>query len=789
MDWKTASATYSQQLKDALDVQRHALHLLNLPQTASAGITLEQKNRLLMAGEQAEKLVRRLENAEFRIAVVGLEKAGKSTFVNAWLGSDLLPAKTERCTFTTTQIYSVQHESNQRLEVEPKPVQGQGSFADYKAELMEQQASADLSARETATKDLKVIEDHQQTLNEVLREGRKTIPFSRLEEIKPYLDKYVADERYAHAMHEARLYTRELAAIDGVVFFDVPGLNSGLSKHIKETRNILSDCDAIVVIQSRTVSLQAHEQDMVKFGEGGDPYLKLADKLFVFWGQIDLHPSRATLDEDWAKLLAEWNRFGIPEKRIVRGSAGAHLVLHHYPIPKVGDIDEVQRKMRLLTGFTDDESLKSATGIPELKSMIQQYLDTERSVLLGRRCEQMLQDILQPSHEIYRTLKVRYPEDPELAKRSQEDCRRIEFAKWWKGRWDKMEAEVANHCKTRLQAFLETEVFQKRYEELVVTEMDALPSRQPQKRQEIFDKESVPVFDSNRINDIWRREYLYPEVRQLLKNLSHNLAMELQNETEQLMSEFKRQLWNSNRVESEMIHDKVAYTLALERSLNTLFLRFARPVAELLISSPVGGQTREYIRNRIGADIEIIDNYYSGEEPALKRLGRFANHGIKLLQDEDLRKKVLGPATGVTKFILKQNMLANIAIGAAEHALDSMADKAFSTANTKAAVIEEVEADIQALEHYLLKGIFEAAGFSVFCEQELDNLRDSFREKEATWGAVAQNEWYAGNSELLKELPSDLRTQQFDTEVSDRLRQLGIALQKVRQLNEYYVFK
>lgn len=83
MDWKTASVTYCQQLKEALDIQRYALQLLNLPQTTGSGIDPEYKTRLLTTGQQAEKLVQRLQNAEFRIAVVGLEKAGKSTFVNA----------------------------------------------------------------------------------------------------------------------------------------------------------------------------------------------------------------------------------------------------------------------------------------------------------------------------------------------------------------------------------------------------------------------------------------------------------------------------------------------------------------------------------------------------------------------------------------------------------------------------------------------------------------------------------------------------------------------------------
>ncbi|NTW21468.1 MAG: hypothetical protein HGA42_18650, partial [Nostocales cyanobacterium W4_Combined_metabat2_030] len=117
MDWKTASSYYETRLTDALNIQRHAVNLANLPQ---AEVPEKLKQILLQEAQPARRQLERLKKREFRIAVVGLEKAGKSTFVNAWLECDLLPAKGGRCTFTTTQIYSVQNESEQKLEVQAK---------------------------------------------------------------------------------------------------------------------------------------------------------------------------------------------------------------------------------------------------------------------------------------------------------------------------------------------------------------------------------------------------------------------------------------------------------------------------------------------------------------------------------------------------------------------------------------------------------------------------------------------------------------------------------------------
>ncbi|MHC5594651.1 MAG: hypothetical protein ACYTXC_01550 [Nostoc sp.] len=76
--------------------------------------------------------------------------------------------------------------------------------------------------------------------------------------------------------------------------------------------------------------------------------------------------------------------------------------------------------------------------------------------------------------------------------------------------------------------------------------------------------------------------------------------------------------------------------------------------------------------------------------------------------------------------------------------------------------------------------IFEAAGFESYCIQELKGLIDSFREKEGTWTGIAHNEWLQENPLLLAEIPPELRSQESNLEVSDRLRQLSTALKNTR---------
>ena len=64
----------------------------------------ERKKEIQQAIDRNKRILNKLKDQEFTIAVVGLEKAGKSTLGNALLGEYILPEYTERCTYTTTEI-------------------------------------------------------------------------------------------------------------------------------------------------------------------------------------------------------------------------------------------------------------------------------------------------------------------------------------------------------------------------------------------------------------------------------------------------------------------------------------------------------------------------------------------------------------------------------------------------------------------------------------------------------------------------------------------------------------
>jgi hypothetical protein len=763
MDWKTASSYYEVRLSDALNVYRHAVDLAMLPQ---AEVPTKLKDALLQEYEPTRRQLARLKKREFRIAVVGLEKAGKSTFINAWLECDLLPAKGGRCTFTTTQIYSVENESEQRLEVQVKT---------------EEQFVNLLSELETvkAVEDLKTIRANEITLRQVRNEGDIRVPFTRLEDIREPLKKYVADEKYAHSVLEARLYTNKLAQAEGIVFYDVPGLDSGLAKHVDEAQEMLSDCDAVILVQ-RFTSLREKELEIIKFTETGDKNVNVADKLFVFLSRIDSLGSAEALQTHIEEACLDWSkRANLPKQRILYGSAGAYLILNNLAgqqtKSEIGSANEIKNKLQSLTGISDENALnQEATGIPTIKNKIFDYINFERVNVLSKRCETSISKILGSSDEIYQLVRKRYSENPEEAKQFEEDGRRIQFTEWWGKKWQQMKADlqkfydssiVNKDSKLAVNSSTGSQKFKERYLQVVTIEMQNLREQMLSKRDTIFAANSNPVFDPVNANYRWRED-LYIDVSEVLAAIASQLAIELQAESLKLVEYMTEMLWGSKQVKERLIKDSDGYRVLLENSLKVLFLRFARPVAEVLIRGPVKSDTREKIIKNLGVDIEIVDNYYSGDESAFKVLKRYAKYGSDLLFAPELRQQILG-VTGIA---------GQVAGVATQVVIDAVND----LKSPQETVIFEVENDINALEEYLRSAIFDAAGFESYCIQELKNLVDNFRDKDGAWAGVAINEWLQGNPSLLSELPNNLKSQESNLEVSERLRQLSVALKKAQ---------
>jgi hypothetical protein len=99
---------------------RNTLVSINIIDQESRG-RINHNNELLHNIRQTLKKLEELNNKpSHRICIVGLEKAGKSTFINALIGSDLLPTASERCTQLRTVLKPQINENNATLYAKVK---------------------------------------------------------------------------------------------------------------------------------------------------------------------------------------------------------------------------------------------------------------------------------------------------------------------------------------------------------------------------------------------------------------------------------------------------------------------------------------------------------------------------------------------------------------------------------------------------------------------------------------------------------------------------------------------
>ena len=91
--------------RDKIGKARDAIDkLLNISVEHDSLFGHELISKLKTYRKKCDKLYTKLDKNEFEIAIVGLEKAGKSTFGNALMGNNVLPNADERCTYTSTCI-------------------------------------------------------------------------------------------------------------------------------------------------------------------------------------------------------------------------------------------------------------------------------------------------------------------------------------------------------------------------------------------------------------------------------------------------------------------------------------------------------------------------------------------------------------------------------------------------------------------------------------------------------------------------------------------------------------
>ena len=394
----------------------------------------EERDELKNLQSANKKILDKLKSREFTVAIVGLEKAGKSTLGNALIKSMVLPEYESRCTYTTTEIragdtdvaevYFYSHEEfNKNFKRMLKDVQFPDE-TDFETMTLESfnryWQSVEVDAANDPVKrgifdlhngataeDLKEILSGKQKIKSLLGQSVKKFgaehwnSSDKFNEFKSYVtgmtginsDGTPKRDPSPYAVKNIIIRSTHLEDMSHIVLYDVPGFDSPTELHKRQTEAMLKEADAIILVTNVAdrPNLVGTQLDMLRKGQDFDG-VKLSEKSFVFGNKIDRVDKKETAERNFATLRQDAvDKYRITlSNHIVAGSARAYL-------EKIGLFTE-----KFASNILDE--WQAPDGIEILLKKMQEYYDNDRYAVLKRRAE----NILSKTQPFFKKLLDRY---------------------------------------------------------------------------------------------------------------------------------------------------------------------------------------------------------------------------------------------------------------------------------------------------------------------------------------------------------------------------------------------
>jgi len=193
--------------------------------------SVEQNVRFLL--HEAKLNEKRL----FTIVIIGLEKAGKSTFINAILEIDLLPMALERCTQVRTVV---------RPGSSLKVVVVFCNSEEFKSRL----ATMLPRKGEAAEAFERRKEQAEVSCRQLVGSPDKIFDGPNVQNIKEEIRRYVADEAMMAVVKEVIVTTDKFPPDVDWELFDVPGFDSPIQEHREEALRSILEADAFLILSS-----------------------------------------------------------------------------------------------------------------------------------------------------------------------------------------------------------------------------------------------------------------------------------------------------------------------------------------------------------------------------------------------------------------------------------------------------------------------------------------------------------------------------------------------------------
>ena len=698
-------------------------------------VNSKQMDKIKIYNEKNKKLKHKLESNEFEIAIVGLEKAGKSTFANALIDNYVLPSAPERCTFTTTRLVSGSDKATVEFYTETEfnkifqemlaeleyPAAESISFKDLDINEFEsyflnlEEKNNQLYKNHVGKTDQEILDILKSKLKLTLNGGKIEFHGEELNEDKFqfYIKGEKNDTSKPRSVKRIEIESSKLNQIETAIIYDVPGFDSPTKLHMRQTEERLKNADAIILVTNAGTnpSIQGTSLSVITKNTDSDG-IALKDKLFVFGNQIDRVNNSDQLTGNYEILKNDVLKYKIgTEKRIFSGSAYKYLV---------SEKSIIQDKDYVCKYEID-------SGIDLIRSELEHYYQTERFQILKQKIDTNLKCIKSVFEEIHQNNDSNYNID--ISSDKQKSLI--------------ITAEYRNIQK-RLKEQLKTFVFNKKHQ---IHNEKWLSSKIQEEIEsgKYFNEIEEDFFDKIRIltDESIRVDLQVERVNRHMRDKIHlqyledylNLIKDITNENCQeievlLLKEFTTAVTGNSsyndevqklceniikKITSEVAHNSYRFTYLVER--------FSRDIFDILLNSPISSQDRMNRFERASHEVIHLDHYYS------KGQGNLVN--ILLSQNES--SLIVDAVNTLPKLTLDVIKIADRTNGAT-HAIESLekilklfkdivpasiVDKIpnpqvilekynIQPSSTKEGVIKEINGDINNLKKILIKAVIPA---------------------------------------------------------------------------------
>ncbi len=394
---------------EKIDAEISCIHTL-LSEQYHEVIGDSRRRELERIDNKLRKFREKLVKDKFEISIVGLEKAGKSTFANALMGNDILPTKDARCTYTATRIEwgtdniaSVRFYSDEQFNEEFHNKLSLIGIEDTRhwTEWTEQMLDAEISVlpslrpeQKNIANDIKEIINNRSSIRSLLDKVELTFSGDELEyEVKDYIE----TPAKALAVREIVISSEKLSEMPNAILYDVPGFDSPTQLHKDQTRAWMKKSDAVILIVN--ADRPSFNESLVRFFESidkDDDGISIGEKLFIFANRADV---ASTLQQNLMQICNELTHYGIMpkhliESRLIAGSAKAHI-----------ELENGNTNSSIL--YSLKEKGLESDGIDTIRHALTTYNGTIRLKVMKQRVENMKSLVTQLFQEIRNENEVR----------------------------------------------------------------------------------------------------------------------------------------------------------------------------------------------------------------------------------------------------------------------------------------------------------------------------------------------------------------------------------------------